>query len=335
MIAWVLLASCGTIPGADPTGVADSSAALNKAIRVLCNATRVSPLGAVVARDASLNLASGVYRLSAPIVVNASVACTGVLRIHDGTLLADSSLADHRVPSESNPAGTNHSFLVTVLDYWNGLGVTLDHIVFASNKTGGGLRVDAAHHVHVVDSQFLAFATVGIWGSNLLGSGHDLAVDRCLLTECVHAMSACADIRKKQATAIMMEFPDSHFRNSVITCGKQGIVNRGGANNFKALHIWTSCTADASLSVNTTVGFADEVGSSRVSDCYFDNSLVVLSGYRGTTFVNNYFNGGARLVLAPPVKIEQRENQTVAVPVRSVCFVFAATRICRTHACSR
>ena len=327
MFVWMVLAAFGTIPGADPSGAADSSVALNKAIRRLCNATGsagVSPLGTVggaIARDASLDLEGGIYRLAAPIAVNASVVCTGMLRIHGGTLLADPSLADHRVPSESNPAGTNHSFLVTVLDYWNGLGVTMENIVFASNGTGGGLRVDAAHCVHVVDSQFLAFATIGIWGSKLLGMGHDLAVDRVRLTECVHEMAACADITKKQATAIVIEFPDSHFRNSVIACGKRGIVNRAGANDFKSLHIWTSCTGDESPSSNTTVGFADEVGSSRVSDCYFDNSLVVLSGYRGTTFVNNYFNGGARLVVNPPVKIEQRENQTVVVPVRPVRFV--------------
>ena len=40
--------------------------------------------------------------------------------------------------------GANHSFLVAVLDYWSGLGVSLTNLNFASNGTGGGLRVDAA-----------------------------------------------------------------------------------------------------------------------------------------------------------------------------------------------
>jgi hypothetical protein len=200
-------------------------------------------------RDAVLDLNGGVYRLSEPIAVDPTVACSGTLRIRDGTLLADEALANHRVPSESNPLGTNHSFLVTVLDYWNGLGVSLEKIVFANNGTGGGLRVDAAHHVHVSDSNFLNFATIGIWGSKLLsGTGHDLAVDRCRLSECTKSMAECADITKKNATAIVIEFPDSHFRNIVITCGFRGLVNRAGANNFASLHIWPSCTGESPFS---------------------------------------------------------------------------------------
>jgi hypothetical protein len=320
--------SVEAIPGADPTGERDSSAALNAQIRALCNATcdpigghdacKSSPRTAMgtAPRDAVLDLQGGVYRLSAPIAVDSTVACSGTLRIRDGTLLADISLADHRVPTKGNPLGTNHSFLITVLDYWNGLGVSLEHIVFASNGTGGGLRVDAAHHVHVSDSNFLNFVTIGIWGSNLLsGSGHDLAVDRCRLTECTQGMAECADITKKKATAIVIEFPDSHFRNTVISCGFRGIVNRGGANNFASLHIWPSCTGSSPLSSNTTVAFADEVGSSRISDCYFDNALVEISGYRGSTITNCYFNGGSRLILAPPVKVKKQHNQTVAVPM--------------------
>jgi hypothetical protein len=199
--------------------------------------------------------------------------------------------------------GTNHSFLVEVLSYWHGLGVSLTNLNFASNGTGGGLRVDAAHHVHVQDSNFLNFATQGIWGSKLLGMGHDLLVNHCRLTECTLPMAQCADISKKRATAILIEFPDSHFTNSVITCGLKGVVNRGGANTFRGLHIWTSCTGKAGesnggSSVNTTVAFSEESGATRISDCYFDNAVLRVSGYRGSTISNSYFNAGARLELA-------------------------------------
>eukprot|EP00041_Stephanoeca_diplocostata_P015989 m.310998 g.310998 ORF g.310998 m.310998 type:complete len:358 (+) comp20216_c0_seq13:110-1183(+) len=283
------------IPGADPTGVNDSSAALNRAIRNICNATAMhtesSTLLGVdrVPRDAVLDLGGGIFRLNAPIAVDDTVVCTGVLRIMRGTLLADERLAD---------MGGNNSFLVTVISYWNGLGVSLEQMVFASNGTGGGVRVEAAHHVHIVDSNFLNFATVGIWGSRVTGvSGHELAVDRCRLTECTAGMSACADITQKKATAILLEFPDSHVRNTVITCGLMGIVNRAGSNTFITNHIWTSCTGDAPYGANNTIGFADEAGATRISDSYIDNCDLVLSGYRGTTITNNFFNGGARLVL--------------------------------------
>ena len=231
---WGVPAASTPVPpdGSDPTGQRDSSAALNAAIRVLCDATADSP----GPRDAILDLAGGVYLLDSPLAVNSTVRCSGTLRIRSGTLLGSAALGS---------LGSNHSFLVTVLDYWGGLGVSLEQMVFASDSHGGGLRVDAAHHVHVSDSAFLNFATIGIWGSNLLGMGHDLAVDRCRLTECTAPMAQCADIAAKKATAILMEFPDSHFRNSVITCGRAGVVNRAGANTYHQLHIWTSCTGDA------------------------------------------------------------------------------------------
>ena len=205
-------------PGSDPTGQRDSSAALNAAIRALCDATADSP----APRDVVLDLQGGIYLLDSPLVVNSTVRCSGTLRIRSGTLLASVALGS---------LGSNHSFLVTVLDYWGGLGVSLEQLVFASNFHGGGLRVDAAHHVHVSDSNFLNFATIGIWGSKLLGMGHELAVDRCRLTECTAPMAQCADISTKKATAILMEFPDSHFRNTVITCGRAGIVNRAGGTH--------------------------------------------------------------------------------------------------------
>ena len=293
----LLTAAHAIIPGADPTGRNDSSAALNTAIRSMCNATAGTAMvdGSAmllpVARDAVLDLSGGVYRLDAPLAVDSGVRCTGMLRVRGGTLLAGEALGTR---------GSNHSFLVTVLSYWAGTGVSLEQLVFASNGTGGGLRVDAAHHVHVVDSVFLNFATTGIWGSALLGMGHDLAVDRCRLTECTLSMTQCADIAAKRATAILIEFPDSHFRDSVITCGKAGIVNRAGSNVFRGLHIWPSCTGNAPFGPNNTIGLADESGGgTRITDCYFDNSLLRISGYRGTTVTSSMFNGGSRLELVP------------------------------------
>jgi len=294
------------IPGADPSGHADSSHALNVYIRAICTntTTRTSMhfgMNALSlrARDATMNLEGGIYLLNAPITVNSTVNCTGMLRIQGGTLLAGPKLNTHG----------NSSFLVTVLQYWNGLGVSLEKMVFASNNIGGGLRVDAAHHIHAVDCNFLNFATVGIWGSNLLGMGHDLVVERCRLTECTAGFTECSDVRKKKATAILMEFPDSHFRNTVITCGLVGIVNHAGANTFHQLHIWPSCNPEAEGD-NLTVAFSEETGNSRISDCYFDNSRFLITGYRGTTITNSYFNGRSRLELAKSIHSGLSRNKT-------------------------
>lgn len=129
--------------------------------------------------------------------------------------------------------------------------------------------------------------------------GHELAVDRCRMTECTGNMKLCADISVKKATAILMEFPDSHFRNTVITCGLAGIVNRAGANTYHQMHIWTSCTGDQPYGANTTVAFAEEAGGSRITDCYFDNAIVRVSGFRGNTIANNFFVSLCRV--RPPI----------------------------------
>lgn len=163
-----LLAADASIPKADPTGHKDSSRALNEYIRSRCSTTTalcgsatigkcMAPVGAIV------DLEGGIYRLDAPIEVNSSLQCSGVLRIRNGTLLAGSGLASLQ--------SQNKSFLVTVMQYWQDLGVSLEKLVFASNFTGGALRVDAAHHVHVRDSNFVNFASYAIWGSKSSRAG--------------------------------------------------------------------------------------------------------------------------------------------------------------------
>ena len=294
-----LSSTLAAIPNADPTGKLDSAPALNAFLRARCSCD------AAVCADAVVDLDGGMYRMAAPLAIDSTVVCAGKIRIRGGTLLADAALAQHG----------NSSFLVTILDHWKSGGVSIDAVTFASNGTGGGLRVDSAGHTHVTDCTFLNFATVGIWGSKLLpGSGHDLSVDRCTLTECTKSMQDCADIRHKKATAILIEFPDSHFRNSVITCGLRGIISRAGANDFRGLHIWTSCTGVSARGANTTVAFADEAGGSRITDCYFDNADLVISGYRGSTISNSYFNSGANLVLKPPTTVSKDQPVNLTDP---------------------
>ena len=56
------------------------------------------------------------------------------------------------------------------------------------------------------------------------------------------------------------------------------------------------------MSSNRTVAFAEESGGgTRISDLYIDNGVLRISGYRGTTVTNCFFNGGSALELAPNV----------------------------------
>jgi hypothetical protein len=286
-------------PGADPTGVNDSSVSLNKEIRRLC-------ANALPWQNVELNLGNGIFRLDEALTINSSViGCSGKLRISDGTLVAGANLGAR---------GANESYLLMALGYWAS-GVEFARLVLACNHTSGGLRVDSAGHVHLFDSKIVNFATRGVWGSHLLpGSGHDLVIARCLFTECTKPMADCADIRGKRGTGLLLEFPDSHVRNSVFTCSKAGVVNRGGSNTFTDVHIWTSCTGLAPYSSNTTVGFSEEGGATRLSSMQLDNSRLVISHYRGTSIIGSQFQGTGRLELVrpqlPPPSPPPRVNQS-------------------------
>jgi hypothetical protein len=67
-----------------------------------------------VPRDVVVDLTGQVLYLDAPITIDHTVNCSGVLRIKGGTFAALPALA---------AAPTNHSFLVEIVGVWTGLGV--------------------------------------------------------------------------------------------------------------------------------------------------------------------------------------------------------------------
>lgn len=111
------------IPGSDPTGQVDSSAALNTHLRSRCNATNPDgrgPKGAVAPAPVVIDLAGGIYRLDSPLRFDAAtVKCVGPVTVRDGTLLAGQRLQ----PEE---------FLVEAVDYIGarmvGMPLTFDRV---------------------------------------------------------------------------------------------------------------------------------------------------------------------------------------------------------------
>ena len=141
--------------GADPTGKADSSMAFAKALR------HASSNPAMV----TLSLEGGSYRIGSPIVVEGS-PCSFVT-VQDGTLLASPVFPQGRY----------------MLEVFQCTGLAFDRLVFESNHTGGGLRLDGALQTTVTRSFFHSFASHGIYGSdnyrNNSWPGHELIVESC------------------------------------------------------------------------------------------------------------------------------------------------------------
>lgn len=119
--------------------------------------------------------------------------------------------------------------------------------------------------------------------------------------------------------AILMEFPDSHFRNTVIECGRAGVINRGGANTFHELHIWTSCTGSAGTpsSPNETVAFSEEAGGgTRISDMYIDNGIMEITGHVKSPHPSSPFH---------PLRFVVSQGRTLLYSIHAYVFVTLMT----------
>ena len=166
------LAAAVPIPGADPTGVRDSSAALNAHLQALCAGGPQPPKGQcrldVMPVERVLDLDSGVYRMESPLRFGRNLTCSGPVRVRGGTLLAGAGIGDG-------------GFLVEAVDYIGqrkvGFALSFERVVFASNHTGGGLLANRTSFVTVSDCNFINFRTFGLWTS-----GADFRLDRSVLT---------------------------------------------------------------------------------------------------------------------------------------------------------
>lgn len=301
LVAAVFARTLAEIPGTDPTGEKDSSPALNAYLRKLCNGTDLPsgprPRGPGM-RD--LNLESGIYRMDSPLVIDSTVRCHGPVRVRDGTLLAGPGFGDDRFLVES------------VGPYWGGrfVGMTLsvEHVVFANNFTGGGLLANETSFVTVSDCNFINFATYGVWTT-----GGDFRLDRSILMECTDGMEPCQGPNLK-ATAVYINGPDSHFNRNVIACTHVGIVNAEGDNFYYANHIWTNChppSTDNGTDYNM-LGFLISGGSPQISGSAIDNCHLVVESHRGLIVTNTHFNEASRLIIAPP-SLTKGEDRALAV----------------------
>lgn len=154
--------------GADPTGVADSTAALQHCVELLWNASR--PSGSLgTASDpqldlggATLDLAGGVYLISSPIVFPTPGARN--FQVRGGTLRAASTFPESRFLFELNY--TEASYVENAV---------FQDIVFDGGRwlRGGGLCSAENLHVRVQGCWFLRFGTTGLFVLN----GHELYVD--------------------------------------------------------------------------------------------------------------------------------------------------------------
>ena len=264
--------------GGDPTGVADSSAALDAALQSAINGTERD--GMVGAGGVVVDLVGGTYLISRPMLLHG-----GKFRgfgIRGGTLFAGPSFP---------PEGLMLDCVSCSMVFFEDLTIDMQH-------RGGCMRFDTSLQTTVSNLFCLHYSSYGILGSDGAGQGHELLVRSSFFAEFMWGEPGFDDVSKQNGTAIFMLFPDSNFYDIIIRCTRVGVINRSGANLYHGLHIYATCNK-APDGGNVSLGMLSDSWQTRISNCYFDDSPLVVSMLFGVVVEGSLFYGLSGLIVAP------------------------------------
>jgi hypothetical protein len=268
--------------GGDPTCVNDSSTALAAAVAAALAVSWENSLpGVIGSGGVAVDLGGGTYLVSEPLVIADGAGVT----LRGGTLRAAPSFPP--AACMVNITGGQH---LAIAD------LTLD-----AAHTGACLCLDNVLQLTVADSFFLHYKTFGILGDDAHGASHELLVTGCFFAEFMWGEPGFNNVAAQTGTALFLasQFYDSNFYDSIIRCTRVGVVNMAGANLFHGVHIYSTCNKDPSGG-NVSVGFINAAwGQTRVSNCYFDDSPLVILHPSEITLKDNLFYGLSGLVVAP------------------------------------
>ena len=274
--------------GADPTGVADSTAAFAAAVAAMVARNTsghhmadcgprgsIADLGGVV-----LDLQGGDYLLSAPLAIP---QCVGNLRIVDGSLRASPTFPRDRFvvevggPTCKTPQGSCNQNVGM-----SGLTVDGSHVAAGcvNVMTTMGATLDSS-------SAMFGFNQTGV----LVSGGHEF-----MMTETWVAAYFWNQPEKasNSATGILLAGNDNYVTNVIVYSARVGIELTGAANIVDGAHTWNSATGKGG------VGIVNRQGQNRFTGCYLDFNDLVLENAQHVVVSDGFFLGGGQLVFAAP-----------------------------------
>lgn len=207
--------------GADPSGVNDSTAALQACVTHAWNSSRGNDHDQLDLGNLVIDLAGGVYLLNAPVVFPSQSARNFLVR--DGTLRASATFPSDGFLLVLNGTASQHvenvGFSNLVFDGGNG-------------QRGGGLYSQENIHVRVDGCWFLRFGSVGLSVLN----GHETYVDNTWVSQATFQGPSCYE----NGTGISLKQADASISNVVIFCTKLGIRLDGGNVIIENTHIYNT-----------------------------------------------------------------------------------------------
>jgi hypothetical protein len=275
--------------GGDPTGVADSTAAIAAAVSALLNASRTAGVrdanGILDCGGSILDLQGGEYLTSSPLVIPAYY---GNLEVRAGTLRASASFPVDRFLVEVGRGGQ--------LD-GNNVDVSLSGLFLDASQVALGCINATGLFGGVIGPQIYAFNFTGV-GIEVL-SGHEVTVMQTWVGE-----YWWSDKRKENGTAstavgIRVDGNDHIVDDVIVFSSHVGLEVTGGANLISTVHTWNLANG------NNGTGILVNTSQARLVNVYLDwTDLRIVAPPPGTagglarvTVTDSFFLCGGRIQL--------------------------------------
>lgn len=264
--------------GGDPSGLKDSTAALQKCVAHCVNQSSLSPNGVFPGtysfhngksiRDMGgcfIDLEGGEYRISSPITIpeyNANMhlgfgsIVAGPTFPTDEFLIVIGKKGSCKVPQGSCNIDIN--FPLLFLDGGN---------------RGSCLQINNVMGVTIgPDGYFLNFTKFGVQ----INGGHEVMMDRCWLGETNFDFDFAAQKVVPNATAVQINGNDHYILNTIIFSSRIGLEVNGAADYVTGVHVWFPY--NRALSYDYTMAFHITRSGNRFNGCYADGGRVVFEG---------------------------------------------------------
>ncbi|GJN01774.1 hypothetical protein PR202_ga19069 [Eleusine coracana subsp. coracana] len=268
--------------GADPTGSADATDAINKAIadafRPPSNGTMTG--GIPDLGGAEVHLDGGTYLIKGPLTLPASGG--GNFKIHSGSLRAsDDFPTDGYLIELSAKSSTTRSY-----DYEY---ATLRDLLLDCGHRGGGVLVSNSLRVTLSNLYVVHFSSDGV----AVRGGHETLIRGCFLGQ---HMTAGGDPGERtfSGTGIRLDGNDNSVSDVVVFAAGTGIMVTGGANSISGAHCYNKAAGFGGAGIYLKVPGATQTW---ISNCYLDYTGVVAEDPVLLHVSGSFFLGDANVVL--------------------------------------
>ncbi|WP_186112079.1 glycosyl hydrolase family 28-related protein [Burkholderia gladioli] len=265
--------------GADPTGSADSTAAINNAI------------GAVTSTGGTVYLPGGTYKISSAIVLPATNASVSLIGSGFGTKIVNSSGASFDMITWANPGSGNISQVYATVGNFQ---------ISQSGASGSGAEINSQY------ASSLTLKDILLTGIAVNGDGIKITGNGSVASHDIHIQGISGTSLTGNSVIHMTSTTNDIKVSNVIYEGqflvKYGFLLDSGLGTVQIQDVHASNFANNVFSAGTNTG------PIQCTNCLFDSASTdntVLNGTTNSTFVNSRFmvagSGYSSVVLANAV----------------------------------